>query len=234
MRTVLVVLALISCSKKTAPEAASTHASMQEHYALVTVARDAVVRGDLTLAREAGASLAAQEAPPQPDGWKPLDLEGAAPHHAALRREAQAVADATNLATAGRAVARAAGACGSCHTAEQTGPERLLVNLPPQEWGEDDHMQLHQWASDWMWLGIVSGSDPAWKKGASELAEAPISPRWEFNTDQAGFRELEQLVRLIGSKATEPMTVDEKVALYGDFVGVCAQCHLLLRPPVEQ
>ena len=148
-----------------------------------------------------------------------------------MRREAQAIADATDLAAAGRAVARAGAACGSCHASEGAGPERFLVDVPPQEWREGDQMRLHQWGSDWMWLGLISGSASAWQKGATELGEAPISPRWEYDTSQAGFRELEQLVRLVGSKASEDLPEAEKVSLYGDFVGVCAQCHLMLRPP---
>jgi mono/diheme cytochrome c family protein len=218
-----------SCSRTT-PAPASDAATMQAHYALATVARDAVVAGDLETAKAAANGLS-QLASPSGDGrWRPMDPDNWQPLHKALQTEAEALAAAPDLPRAGAAVARVAGACGNCHTTLGAGPLRELVAIPPQAWSESDAMRLHQWAADWMWLGLVADSPFFYQSGARELATADVGLRWDENASPAGFRELEQLVRLVGERASAPLPADQRVELYGNFVGVCAQCHRLLRP----
>jgi cytochrome c553 len=193
---------------------------MHARYGALTDARDAVIAGKLVEAKQALGPLTERDPlapfPPEWEGWV-VGVEGAA-------RKAVASPD---LASAASGVAYVAAACASCHAATGGGPALdKAADLPPQSWSEGQNMPLHQWATGWMWLGLLADNDDAWLRGAEELDSRPIDLRFDEARPRKGARELEQLVYLVANKALTTETPADRAVLYGNLIGVCAQCHL--------
>lgn len=194
--------------------------AMHGRFAALMSARDAIVQGKLADAKSAIGPLTAPD-PTEgfPTEWRPrvLRVEGAA----------QEVARAKDLAAAADGLARTAAACAECHDATGGGPKLLgTPDLPAPQWDPGQNMPLHQWASDWMFVGLLANSDEAWQRGAEELDARPLALRFDQAPPTSGQRELEQLVYVLANKALTTDAPAARAELYGDLLGTCAQCHL--------
>jgi cytochrome c553 len=195
---------------------------MHARYLALAAARDAVIAGEVPAAVEAVGRLTAPEVAgsPFPEAWRPMDE--------AVRVAARRVTQASDVPVAADRVAEVAVACASCHTATGGGPVVSDADgLPTQAWVPGQNMPLHRWAVDWMWLGLVADSDEAWLRGAQELDDRPMAPKFEGGpTPQAErARQLEQQVYALAKQA---LTVDgnpARAALMGDLLATCASCH---------
>lgn len=192
-------------------------AKMHVQLALATQVRDGIIHGDLDAVHSAAAELEALEIKGAlPDAWRPMLAE--------TKAAAAGLSTVPDLETASALIGDLALSCASCHAATGGGPK--LVDLPFQEWTEASKMPLHKWSADWMWLGLIADDDGAFRRGGEELVHANLGARFTDDTPGEGFTQLEQLVTVIGTMAAENELESEKRAeLYGQFVGVCAQCH---------
>ncbi|MEM6925635.1 MAG: hypothetical protein AAF602_01805 [Myxococcota bacterium] len=204
------------CLIASAEAAPSVTEAMHVRFDLLTEARDHVVQGRLDAARTAATKLSEQTPPAGiPKDWK-KPLGG-------LRKESRQAARAKDLVAAARSVADVAQACGTCHASAESGPP--VRDLPPQEWDEGQNMVLHKWASDWMWLGLVSADETAWQRGVTALTDRPLEmvfARAQPPTDQP---QLEQLVYILADRA-QTTTPDSRGEVMGQLLATCSECHV--------
>jgi cytochrome c553 len=196
---------------------------MHDRFATLTAARDAVIRGDLEGAKREARWLTDLGAETDlPKTWRP--------YLANLNESSQLLAGSADLAAASKGVANAALACAECHAATGGGPSTDgQEGIPPQKWAPGQNMPLHRWAVDWMWVGLLTSDTQAWTRGASELDDQPLVPKFDGVAD-GGARELEQLVYVLAGKALTTTDPTDRAALLGDLVATCAQCHAKTRP----
>lgn len=197
---------------------------MHTRFEILTTTRDAVIQGKLADATQAIAPLAAQNpAEPFPDAWRPRVI--------AVEAAALQVAEARDLASAAGGVAKVAVVCAECHTATGGGPAVTETDIPAQKWLPGQNMPLHRWSVDWMWLGLLADSDDAWLRGAKELDNMPLAPKFDGAPPPGGMRELEQLVYAIANKALTTDGQQARAELFGNLLATCTQCHLLRPAP---
>jgi len=210
----MLLLVSVAWASPPPPLASEMHA----RYTVLTEARDAVVRGQLPEAKAAIAPLAVHDAEaPFPPKWQPWVRQ--------VEAAAKTVVAAPDLAAAATAVARTAVACAGCHMETGSGPSLEGVDMPAQTFGPGQNMALHQWAADWMWVGLLSGDDAAWLRGATELNNQPLPFRFEDAPPPGGRRELEQVVYLVAGLALTTETEAGRAELYGGLLATCSQCH---------
>jgi cytochrome c553 len=192
--------------------------TMHGHFAALSEVQDAIAGGDLELAQTRASQLTVRLAnADHPEGWEP-DL-------GRLRRAAWAAHRARDLATAADAIARAAGACGTCHA--RLGAQTRAASAAPDVARPSELSELmfrHLWANNELWNGLVGPSDTAWNDGAAAFAEAGLFPAGEVETSA----EMDALVgRLteLGGLATRASGQDERAAAYGQILATCAGCH---------
>jgi hypothetical protein len=184
---------------------------MQAHWRLTSALQSAVIQGNLDVAREMAIRLA-----DLPLSGMPEELSAPLGE---LRRTAVEISLASDLQQAAQGTAQLGSVCASCHAELHQGPSTHARSVPPEGWSEGMRMNQHQWAADWLWLGFVAPSQPAWDRGARELGRAsfPESEHLEPESLQSMVREL----------ATQGMT--DRAAqsrLMGELLQVCAECHL--------
>lgn len=186
---------------------------MQAHRAEADAAREAIIAGDLTAARAAGAALVARLPIP--------DLPAA--EQAAVKTAAEALSSAGSVELAAHRFSEMSAACGGCHTARGVTPAMAAPSPPPVHEGFDAQMQRYHWAAERMWQGLVLPSDAAFDEARAELRKIP--------TD--GFRP-----QLDGVLPVDAATMDAAVhgaaaeagvgaaGAYGGMLLTCALCHL--------
>lgn len=197
---------------------AVTGARTKEHAVRGAEIRDAVARGDLEGARRAA------------DAFIVLATEGeASGPETRLGKAIQAargVRNAKDLHEAAYSLALMSQRCGSCHLAFG-GPKSFVDFPPPRAHGLTPRMERLHWAATRLWEGLAAPSADAWANGASVLAEpaltaeeiAPGDPRAEDLGDLA------EDVRIFGTRGTKPGTHEQRLEIYADVIGTCAECH---------
>jgi len=197
---------------------------MRAHYQRVADIRMAMIRGDLLRARTVAQTVAS-------GGDVPEGLPSSAARFVTeMRVHANEVVAADNLTGAALGTARMAGACGNCHEAVGKGPHYSLLSRPAPGAGEvSTAMQLHYWAADRMWDGLIGPSDSAWASGALALVDVPhYQHRIQVSAaDSAEVDALAQRLHQLAVRAqlAPPGTAREEV--YGEFLETCAACHHL-------
>jgi hypothetical protein len=219
---------------------------MRDHDSLSVTARNALIRGDLDIARQAMKKLAFfMEHVPVPEQGR---------EYARLTRElAQQVRQADDLEDACMGFARLSYACGQCHHALDRGPPMRLDPVPE---GEDIqmHMLRHYWAVEHMWEALLAGSTSAFQKAAEMLAEAPLhGPRDPDRESHPGVTRLayevhdlafaasvegkageDEYVPRPGEQAEAAPSGWGQAEVFGALLSTCSQCHTMLdvKPPV--
>jgi hypothetical protein len=213
---------------------------MNEHGALSLVARNALIRGDLPVARQSMRKLAFfMEHVPFPEEGK---------HYARVTRElATEVRDAADLEEACMAFALLSNACGQCHHALDQGPPMRLDPTP--EGGDlQMHMRRHNWAVERMWEALLSDSTSAFQAAAAILAESPLhgsaSPDSErppgttrlayevhdlaFAAAVEGKAREDEYVPQPGEVVEGKPTTLGQAEIFGRLLSACSQCHALI------
>lgn len=210
---VAMMTVLAACTRQ--QETPAEH--MQQHFARVERVRDAVVAGDLDATREPARWLAGHDVMEGiPTGWEQ--------HVTQMRRLAQVVVDARDLATAASATADMGGLCGGCHQSLDEGAQFTIVVVPSEESGVVAHMLRHEWAADRLWEGLIGPSDEAWRVGAEALGEAALDPQ---DTPEE-VTVLARRVHELGAQAVETFGFSDRATLYGQLIASCARCHELM------
>jgi cytochrome c553 len=199
-------------------------ANMHEHLARISTIKSAVIAGKLQDVRGPANWLAEHETVPGLPG-------NFAPYVASMRQYARELATTEDLRSAAQAVSNMAKTCGNCHQANKVNLQFGYDQLPREDI-EDvvTHMQRHQWATDRMWDGLIGPSDSAWNRGVDMLIDVPLLPS-DVTTESERFSEIGDIagrIHALASMAVEAKSLDSRSELYGEVLGLCAQCHTLL------
>jgi len=104
----------------------------------------------------------------------------------------------------------------------------------PPEWADTiSLMQRHQWAAERLWEGLIGPSDVAWSRGTDMLVDVPLRPAYVLDDTINGVRsdvidKAAHRVHLLGGQGTITSTPDARAELYGELLGLCADCHISL------
>ncbi len=192
---------------------------MKDHFTAVVVIRDALIVGNLELAKWNASFLAKREPDPAVASWS-MYVEH-------LRDHAAKVADAPTLAAATAASTELALECGRCHAANAVTPVFPTVDRRVAASGTRPHMQRHQWAAEQMWDGLIGPSEARWNDGVAELAETPLGQDEIFTNASAtpAIAKLATDVHSLGAEGRKTTTWNERAAIYGRLLTSCAACH---------
>jgi cytochrome c553 len=199
---------------------------MHEYLARITTIKALIIMGNLDGAREPAIWLTEHE----PVGGLPTNFE---PDVDLMREYAREVNNAPDLKSAAISVSRMARTCGNCHLANELQIE-FGYDQVPAEWSDTvSHMQRHQWAADRLWDGLIGPSDTAWNRGAEMLVDVPLSPDDVLDGDSADVDSaaLDQgagRIHVLGRQGANAKTPIERNELYGEILGLCADCHTRL------
>ena len=199
---------------------------MHEHLGRISTIKSFIIMGDLDGVREPAKWLAEHDAVSGlPDNYRPfIDL---------MRGYAREVVDASDLQSAAMSVSGMARACSNCHLANDVSLA-FGFDTEPEGWADTiSHMQRHQWGVDRMWEGLIGPSDAAWNRGADMLVDVPLNPVEVSNetTSEADAAKVDKIARRIhsfGSQSARTATPDERSELFGEILGLCAECHTTL------
>lgn len=213
---------------------------MADHAGLSIAARNALIRGDLAMARQSMRKLAFfMEHVPFPDQGK---------EYARITKElAEQVREGSDLEEACMAFARLSYACGQCHHALDRGPP---IKLDPAPDGHDltMHMRRHYWAVERMWEALLSDSPKTFQRAARVLAEAPLhgpeKPDAEsppgatrlayevhdlaFSAAIEGSTAADDYVPAPGEPREAKPTTRGQAEIFGQLLSACSQCHTLV------
>ena len=197
---------------------------MQMHFTAARAIRTFVIAGQLDGVPESAEWLIEHETPPGlPAGWRPYIAD--------MRQYAEEAADAGHLVFAAAALAEMARTCGECHAANGVRIDfEANVESPPAGSNMNAKMRRHLWATERLWEGLIGPSDLAWNRGVTLLAGTHLEVA-DFNVmpEQAPtLRYLLKRKREIGRAGVEAKTGRERSALYGEFLGMCGDCHQLV------
>lgn len=195
--------------------------AMQTYFVEATMARDAVIQGELGAAQQAFSKLANYplEMAEAPESWVST---WKAWQHIAVQGSR-----AGDLASAAAKVGELGAQCYSCHQTSGLGPK-----YEPSGWTEPtdklrDHMHMFEWAMDRMWEGLTSGWDRAWTVGASTIAEERLSPQrlQGLQADRDARKQWSAQLRQAAKLARAAKTPAERGVRLGEVLAVCADCH---------
>lgn len=195
---------------------------MDEHFARVMSVQTALVLGDLAGAQETARWIAEHpETAGLPQGGQASVEE--------MKKGASAVMTATDIRTAATGSARMAVACGTCHASANARPA-----FPPAAPGVSrrramGHMLQHKRAVDLLFEGLAEPSDAAWAEGAKALKTAPLKAEYirKPSKSAADAARLEAQIHALADRASAAMRPADRVTVYGELIGGCADCHAL-------
>ena len=219
-----VLAGLLACVAILVAQDAATDESdlslhMQQHLQQITQIQTAVIRGDLDGLRRPATWL--QQHEPAPEAsilFIPFILS--------MRDHASEILEAKDIRTAAADVSAIATACANCHIASEVRLSFGNATEPPGGPDLGSHMQRHQWAVDRLWEGLIGPSDASWSRGVRMLAEAPLhgtEARWD-DTEIHGDA-MARRVHELGREAATALLPHARAAVYGEMLGVCADCH---------
>lgn len=247
-RALAVVLLLASCAHGEAtesePASASTPAAttgaaaveqppdraqhMRESFWMAVDARDALIDGDLELAKKHAAELAERDYGDHfPADWRHWVKD--------MQRHAGDITVAGTVREAAGSLGKLGLACANCHWQARQGPEQprdppLPWEDPPEDVGS--RMFRHEVGADQMWMGLVDPSETAWRNGTVTLTRAPLVPPQQDGeaVDAETHGEVEK-IRDVAKRARAARSHGDRAEIYADLIATCARCHQVATPP---
>ncbi len=200
------------------PAELATRADMRRHFGLISDVKNAVIRGDLDRARRLARELEQRPTTPPADGSWTARTQSI---HVAAKR----VATATTLPAIAGATAALASQCGHCHVDLEAQVELPLPATPRTASGVDATMEVHRWAADRMWEGVVFPSDERWIRGTTMFVALPgcgrVPPETPADEMEPRCRQVQVVVR----QGHDPPTLESRAHAYGQLLATCAGCH---------
>ncbi len=195
---------------------------MAGHWTDAVTARDAVLAGDVDVAKAAGRRLADDRR------WESLP-EGRRTAAVPVRTAAEALAGAEDVVTAARALGSLGDGCASCHVSAESRPRTGTV--PPAEAGEGITalMAQHRRTAELLWTGLITPDAGALAEGTSNLlthlplTESAIRERFPESELASGLEA--RVVELTAAVRDAP--ADRRGLAYAELVTLCATCHVL-------
>ena len=212
------------------PSEVASH--MHEHLERISEIKKQIIRGNLDGVNDPATWLAEHESV----SGLPKNFE---PYVELMRNYAHQVLAAPDLSAAAVAVSRMARTCGNCHLVNEIEIE-FSDEQTPADWSDTiTHMQRHQWAADRLWEGLIAPSDTAWSRGTDMLVDVPLGPTdvLDGTTSVANATAIDEIARrvhLLGGQGTNTRTPDSRSVLYGEILGLCADCHSMLESGPKQ
>ncbi len=218
----LLLLLMVSACAGTPPreDVTPAQAHMYAHFDRAGEVHDALVRGELEMAREGAKWMAthqdSHDAPP-----------GSGQHSALMQMYATRIGQASDLDAAAEATAQMGRVCGDCHRDNGVTPRFLMGTAPPEGGTPEAEMALHVWAAERMWEGLVGPDDYAWRSGARSLTGGWLDPAYVVTApaDREKVRVMVQSVYEIGSRAEGVSEPEDRAGVYGEFLTTCIDCH---------
>ena len=202
-------------------------ATMAEHFDKTMEIQQAVIEGDLELARATAAWMVENQTEEEFSA-------GSADYLDKMNKAIRTVAEASDLGGAATAVGEMGYACGSCHSSLEEGSS---VTMGATVADEEGHMKGHDWAVERLWEGIVAPSDEAWLAGCSALTESALTmgalPEAHPAADNAEelnakIEAMEKQVHVLGVKAALMSQPEKRAEAYGQILATCADCHTMI------
>lgn len=186
---------------------------MLAHFAVVSRAQRAIAHSRLDEARWHARWLLEHDEPLLED-WQPFidDM------HAAARELASAV----DLRTAGALAARLGLTCGRCHEARSAMVAFAWEPVPSNDPELSTQLARHTWAVARLWEGLIAPSDEMWRQGADVLATVALDA---LRSPPSEIPALASALRDAAGRARRIAGLDERSALYGELLSICAGCH---------
>ena len=218
---VSVVLSAGAAQHEEVPGDAALSRHMHEHLSTIRAVKQFIIAGQLAGMREPAAWLAEHDAAPGlPSGWQPYVAE--------LRQHAKDTLAANHLVFAAASFSEMARTCGDCHRAYGvSGVVDPPVGGAPAGDTLQAQMRRHLWAANRMWEGLIGPSDDAWSAGVAALASIDVDTA-DIGTPEAVQPKVEYLLTRIGELGVLGGELDssqERSAVYGEFLSLCADCH---------
>jgi len=177
---------------------------MRGHFDAATRTAWGVARGDLETVREAASELDHRTRNVPVDWFGKIDL---------MRSAARRLTEARTLQGASARVGTLAESCSYCHRSVTQGPELAATQQQMTDRSpESDHAR--SWY--WLWLGLTLADDTAWSNGAAAAGTAPAHPGTEKQVERYA---------LLGERAREVTTAEERAFVFRETLGTCARCH---------
>jgi hypothetical protein len=123
--------------------------------------------------------------------------------------------------------------CSNCHLANEVQIE-FGYDQVPAEWSDTvSHMQRHQWAADRLWEGLIGPSENAWNRGMDMLVDVPLHSEDVMDEDSgdvdtAALERIAGRVHALTRQGTIASTPTARAEVYGELLGLCAECHTRL------
>jgi hypothetical protein len=195
---------------------------MHDRYDAAEAIREAIVTGDLDVARAIARGLD-----------RPVQMAHLSPSARGLRDivpgRARALAGAETSTDVARAFAELIRGCGQCHSAASVG---WAFDDPGVPEGEElpEHMRRHQWGVTRMWEGLVLADAERFDRGARALEESPLigdDPLEAGEENPPGLGAIEARIheRARAARTARGHDMEERAAIYGDVLDGCATCH---------
>lgn len=177
--------------------------AMHRHLALVNTMHDAVITGDLALAR-AEADKLSKPVPiaDMPDAWDPY-LE-------TMRDSAARAADRWESQDAALTVADIARTCATCHAFVTGGPP------VPDGPAPSDPVENHGWAMTGLWLSLVAGDQASFNRAALALQHTDL-PKTS--------KKAQAHLRALGTRGVNANSRSIMADTYGELLRACSECH---------
>ncbi|MCG8469425.1 MAG: hypothetical protein MJB57_14670 [Gemmatimonadetes bacterium] len=214
-------LALLAAIAGCGPRPPAVRFDMSQHFGRSRAMYNALLSGELELARES-ARLVAESEPSAglPESARPLDE--------AVRMAARVVADAQTLGGAARATGPLAQRCVQCHDHLETTPRLLEPDMPTAAGSVAAHMARFGWAVDRLWDGLMSGDAALWGAGIDGLLASPS----DMSRLEALGEEPTALVRRLRDAArrgSAASTSARRASAFGQTIEACIACHEVAR-----
>lgn len=229
--TVAVALIAMAISTLPAQEIPDEHESnvathMHEHLERISAIKSYIIMGDLDGVREPAIWLADhQEVAGLPQNFEP--------YIGLMRQYAREVDNAPDLKSAAISVSQMAKTCSNCHLVNDVHIE-FGYDQAPAEWSDTvSHMQRHQWAADRLWEGLIGPSETAWNRGMDMLVDVPlhsddVTVEELPEADKAALDRIAVRIHDLAGLGTIATTPDARSEIYGEMLGLCAECHTRL------
>ena len=205
------------------------HSHMNEQFVKTVRMQKALVAGDLDRVRTEAQALLDQPQPERlPSKW--------APFIARQRLAAEEIAVATEADALAYSIGAMGAACGECHEALEL-KFNSKWNPPPAVSAEKrEHMRRHQWATDRLWDGLVTGGTEVWRAGAQVFVDDSLAFE-DFTAEERQdphAQNMEDHLHGLGEEAYRTMVTARRGRVYGRLVATCARCHAARRPQQAQ
>jgi mono/diheme cytochrome c family protein len=204
-----------STTNEASARAATLEIHMADHFSHIRDVQEAIIRGDLELAKPPARWIAEH-----PEAGVPANTAGQV---AALRAAANDVVNAADLSAAAGGAALMLAVCGDCHVVARVKPRMPPEGVIPAVKGPKAHMVEHQHAVNLLYRGLAAPSDADWKKGAQALKASPLGAKQIPAAEEVIAAETQ--VHELAARALEARNPSAKAAVYGQVIGACASCH---------